>query len=141
MEEYHRVNFLGESSPGIINRHRSDEGTSGTGRGGLGRITDFHLRERSDVIAMDRRGLQENKKRDLPASIDWVEKGGVTSVKNQGACGSCWAFSSVGSIEGAHFVATRSGDDNSTDKGKLESLSVQQLLDCDLADHGCLGGM
>jgi C1A family cysteine protease len=68
----------------------------------------------------------------LADSIDWVAKGAVTPVKNQGQCGSCWAFSSTGSLEGALFVAT----------GKLQSLSEEDLVECNTnTDHGCQGGL
>lgn len=72
----------------------------------------------------------------LPASIDWVEKGAVSPVKDQGQCGSCWSFSTTGAIEGAFAIKY----------GKMVEFSEQQLVDCDNLsnggrDHGCNGGL
>ncbi|KAM7503362.1 hypothetical protein LguiB_002266 [Lonicera macranthoides] len=88
---------------------------------------------RSNVTANVNTTKNEYKLEDLPSEVDWREKGAVTPIKDQGACGSCWAFSAVAAVEGIHQIKT----------GKIISLSEQELVDCDVQgeNKGCKGGL
>ncbi|CAA2935291.1 vignain-like [Olea europaea var. sylvestris] len=68
----------------------------------------------------------------VPHSVDWRKKGAVTDIKDQGQCGSCWAFSTVVAVEGINQIRTNN----------LVSLSEQELVDCDNTENqGCNGGL
>jgi len=70
------------------------------------------------------------RRRRTPSHKDWHHEGQVSAIKNQGNCGSCWAFATIEEIETA---VKRSG-------GGLHHYSTEELIDCDSADHGCQGG-
>ncbi|KAI7992596.1 Senescence-specific cysteine protease SAG12 [Camellia lanceoleosa] len=67
---------------------------------------------------------------DVPTTFDWRNQGAVTSVKDQGTCECCWAFSAVAAVEGINQITT----------SNLISLSEQELVDCNVDNGGCKPG-
>ncbi|XAR48376.1 Actinidain [Bertholletia excelsa] len=118
-------------------------GENRTYRLGLNRFADLTNEEyRSMYLGTTKRRPSSPAKRSnhyvlragesLPDSIDWREKGAVAGVKDQGSCGSCWAFSTIAAVEGINQIVT----------GELISLSEQELVDCDISyNEGCNGGL
>lgn len=123
----------------IITRHNSGNATFTLGHNRFSHLSLSEWKEQVKLGAMSRRRTLRGTSlhatptddKDLPTEVDWVAAGAVTAVKDQGQCGSCWAFSSTGALEGAYFKS----------KGTLKSFSEQHLVDCDTVDEGCNGGL
>jgi cathepsin L len=96
----------------------------------------YYLGSRVDSTTHVRKGHKQVPTNDtLPASWNWNSMGAVTPIKNQGQCGSCWSFSTTGSMEGCNFLTNG--------KKQLISLSEQNLVDCSQSqgNEGCNGGL
>ena len=144
LEEQRRFNAWAENDA-FIQRHNAEYAQGIHGHWvGHNEVSDLTTQEFTakylGTFATSPFATMDKKYKDLsketaaaPASIDWTSKGAVTPVKNQAQCGSCWAFSTTGSLEGAHFL----------ELGKLVSFSEQELVSCSSSagNHGCQGGI
>lgn len=137
LEEHKRRFNIFKANLGKIEQLNLNE--EGTARYGVTEFADMNSQEFKRYTGLLTRQRHENDLKnpmadildiELPKSFDWREKNVVSAVKNQGQCGSCWAFSVVGNIEGQHAIKY----------GNLEQYSEQELVDCDKKDQGCGGG-
>mmetsp|Transcript_9463 Transcript_9463/g.9185 ORF Transcript_9463/g.9185 Transcript_9463/m.9185 type:complete len:332 (-) Transcript_9463:39-1034(-) len=134
-DEYNFRRSIFEKNLKVINEHNA-EGKSWTL--GTNEFTDWTDEEYKSMLGLRRQPLRSSqtlktiKAKGEPelVSIDHRNEGLVTDVKNQGACGSCWAFSTVASIEGAY----------AKEHGELKSFSEAHLAECDKFSGGCMGG-
>lgn len=116
-----------------IEEHNAAGNTHQLGLNHLSDLTHHEYKKllgyRSD-LRPERQEAELLSEENLADSADWRTKGAVTGVKNQGQCGSCWAFSTTGAIEGAREIAGQG----------LTSLSEENLVECSKQNHGCKGG-
>jgi len=135
-ETKHHIAYL--KNVDIINQH-NDEYDRGlhTYYMGVNQYTDFTAEEFSAILGFKEdptlRGMIEPRNGNpitAPSEKDWRQEGAVLGIKDQGSCGSCWAFSTINSVEGIHKIS----------QGQLTDTSEQQLVSCDTRSNGCGGG-
>ncbi|KAM7464694.1 hypothetical protein LguiA_032815 [Lonicera macranthoides] len=127
MRHIHQVNKM--NKPYKLKLNKFADMTSHEFRSSYGGSRVKHYR----MLGGDKRdtGFMHDKTTDPPASVDWRKKGAITGVKDQGKCGSCWAFSTIVGVEGISKIKTN----------ELVSLSEQELVDCEKDNQGCNGGL
>jgi len=123
-EEYEfRLNVFAAKSKFIEEHNSRNEGDHVVAHNHMSDWTDHEYKKLLGYQAHLKKASQNvfsGNATDIPDAINWVDRGAVTAVKNQGQCGSCWAFSTTGSLEGRFQIQT----------GDLVSMSEQQLVDC-----------
>jgi C1A family cysteine protease len=131
-DAYRRLIF--EKNVEMINKHNADH--TQTYKMGINQFSVYTTEEFAirflNAIPAEEIVAQEEQEVEVIGDVDWVSQGKVSSVKNQGSCGSCWAFSATGVMESWSLIKA---------KGSV-NLSEQQLVDCSRAqgNQGCNGG-
>ncbi|XP_031572272.1 cathepsin O-like [Actinia tenebrosa] len=141
-EYYKRQEIFKQSLARQFKLNQRGKELNGSAVYGVNKFSDWTLQEfkeflrmgyrkPSQIIAMNTNSecLAEAPNLQLPPHWDWKISGKVTAVKNQGKCGSCWAFTAVENIESQWAIK----------HGTLKELSVQELISCG-AGSGCSGG-
>ncbi|XP_055848052.1 putative cysteine proteinase CG12163 isoform X2 [Episyrphus balteatus] len=135
MERQMRLRIFKHNLKLIHDLNKNEMGSAKYGITEFADMTTTEYRDRTGLLSREESNSVRSPAKipdvELPKEFDWREKGAISKVKNQGNCGSCWAFSVTGNIEGLHAVKT----------GKLEEYSEQELLDCDTIDSACNGGL
>jgi C1A family cysteine protease len=136
LEEYQMRMAYYLETEAFIQEHNESNANFTLGHNQFSDMSERERKERLGAIPMPAENVEETvfSTENLPTSVDWRSAGAVNAVKDQGQCGSCWAFSAIGTLEGAHFLAT----------GSLKSFSEQELVDCatsKYSNYGCNGGM
>lgn len=96
----------------------------------------YYLGYRKSDVDFEVEELEFDENAELESSVDWKKKGAVAAVKDQGNCGSCWAFSTIAGLEGAYHLKSKS-------ENSIQTFSEQQLVDCatkSYGNYGCDGG-
>ncbi|KAJ7522230.1 hypothetical protein O6H91_18G002700 [Diphasiastrum complanatum] len=142
-EKQQRFEIFSDNIKYINRKNMKNDETYWLGLNAFADLThkEFKARYLGYKMHSSRRALLENQKhssfryenmKDLPDSVDWRDRGAVSYVKDQGSCGSCWAFSTIAAVEGINKIVT----------GDLKVLSEQELVDCDTyRNQGCNGGL
>lgn len=116
---------------------RTEKGTAVYGITRFSDLTEDEFRNSfTGAVALPpnyaRRNTSNIDFKDIPTEVDWNKAGCVSPVKNQGQCGSCWSFVTTGILESQYAIKH---------DHKLIQLSEQELVDCDMYDKGCNGGI
>jgi C1A family cysteine protease len=138
-DDYQTRKAIWEEKDAFINAENAKGHTYTLGHNQFSAMTNDEFRAlqgvkpRSDRKTTAYLGQHQYNGEALPDSVDWTTAGAVTAMKDQGQCGSCWAFSTTGSLEGANEIAS----------GSLKSFSEQQFVDCagSYGNQGCNGGL